>query len=90
MRDTAKDVEMGQIQDSPALLRLHSSKGDKNTHIQIIIILDGLAVGSAVESSDGGDYFLLGSSVGAVEGDGPGWMGTIKNWPYSSMGGFSG
>ena len=86
VQDTAKDAEMGQIQDSGIVeitlkqgRQKHSYPNNYNT---------GLAVGSAVGASDGGECFLLGSSVGTVEGDGPRWMGTFKNWPYSSMGGF--
>ena len=50
----------------------------------------GLAVGSAGGTSDWGDYFLLGSSVETIEGDGRRRMDTIKKLAPQFCGGFSG
>lgn len=55
------------------MLRLCSSKGHKKylcpNYYNMV-----LTVGSAVGSNEGREYFPLGSSVGFVEGDGPGRM----------------
>lgn len=70
---------MGQIQDCGVVEITLQQERQRYSHPNT-----GLAVGSAVGASEWGDGFLLVSSVGAVEGDGPRWMGTIKSWPYHS------